>query len=61
MIGVRKAPDARTALELSSRSPTSATGSYAPYSVRLVDVTPYPQASRPTAPDEYVAQLIVSR
>jgi hypothetical protein len=39
--------------------PAQSQFSYSQYTVRLTELQPYPQASRPTKPEDYVATFIV--
>ena len=59
-IWIEKAPDARTTFEMSNPS-RSGDPSYGAYSIKLVRVTPYPEADRPQRLEDYSATLVVSR
>jgi hypothetical protein len=59
-IAVEKAPNARASIELRT-TPSESEASYSPYSIRLLNVNPYPDANRRIQPEEYEATLVVTR
>lgn len=42
-------------------APSPADGSFADYTVKLVDLSPYPLSKRPIAPGDYVVRLVVTQ
>ena len=59
-LAAEKAPNARAPIQLGTTAST-ADATYGQYSIRLLSLNPYPDASRRTQPDEYEATLIVTR